>query len=181
MGDYCATSGDIIALAGMTTKHQHFLQDMDVTLQDKMNFGATMRICHPRIWQLLKDKVPFSDGTQIYLKIIFYTMQAILSTTLKPLERVYCLWYSLFFIRMWRSWLSQKEGYSIVDNFISLNSYVCLEINAHGLLNLIFKCLEENSFDNFSPWSYSSQACEGIFRNLRSMRQLNRQLLTAVF
>lgn len=170
MGQYSATSGDIVKLAAITTKDKHFLNYQDLTLKDRMSFASTMRLCHPRIWALLKNKVPGSDGTQIYLKIIFFAMQSVLSTKLNPLERLYCIWYGVFFMRMWRCWLSkQEEYYSQVNNFISLNSYICLELNSHGMLNLIMKCLEENSFTRFLPWMFSSQACESFFRNLRSM------------
>ena len=38
---------------------------------------------------------------------------------------------------------SKKEErmYSLSKNFISLSSYLCMELNAHGLLNLVFKCI----------------------------------------
>ena len=74
MGNYNATSGDIFAVVETTPKDEHCLNDTDLTLNDKMNFTSTMRICHPKIWQLLKVNVPYSDGTQLYLKIIFFTM-----------------------------------------------------------------------------------------------------------
>ena len=51
-----------------------------------------------------------------------------------------------------------------------MNSYICLELNAHGLLNLVLKCLDEKSFKYLLLWTFSSQACEGFYRNLRSMR-----------
>ena len=44
-----------------------------------------------------------------------------------------------------------------------------MELNAHGLLNLIFQCFENGTFQYFLPWQFSSQACEGFSRNLRSM------------
>ena len=92
-----------------------------------------------------------------------------LSSQLSPLQRVYSIWFKVFFMRMWRHWLFKQKTYSTVHNCISLNSYVCMELNAHGLLNLIFHCFEENSFDNFVSWLCSSQPCESFFRNLKSM------------
>ena len=169
MGNYTATSGGITALVEITRKDEHFLTETDLTLNDKMNFASTMNICHPRIWHLLEVNVPSSYATQMYLKIIFFTMQSMLSTKLTPLERIHCAWFGLFFVRMWRYWLFKQKNYSYIHNFISMNSYVCMELNAHGLLNMIFRCLEENSFQHFLPWLFSSQPCEGFFRNLRSM------------
>lgn len=47
-------------------------------------------------------------------------------------------------------------------------TYFCIEINAQGLLNAIFRCIKMNSYDHFIPWQYVSQPCESFFRNLRS-------------
>lgn len=102
MGNYSATSGDIEVLVGIVTKDKHFLKENDLTLKDKMNFSSTMGLCHPRIWNLLQENVPNSDGTRIYLQIIFFSMQSFLSTKLNPLQQIYCIWYGLYFVRMWR-------------------------------------------------------------------------------
>ena len=100
---------------------------------------------------------------------MFFIAQSFLSTTINPLERLYCIHFSLYFVRIWRHWILKKNNYSVINNFLSFNSYVCFEINAHGLLNLIFRCLEDKSFKYFLPWLFSSQACEGFFRNIRSL------------
>lgn len=167
MGNFSAVAGDLHLLVERETKDYHHLQELDLTGKDKMSFGATMRVCHPRIWKLLKEHVPGSDGTQIYLKVIFFSMQAMLSTNLNSLERIYCLWYSIYFLRIWHVWLIEN-GYKVSESFITKNAYECLELNGHGLLNLVFKSMEEGSLELF-PWLYSSQACEGFFRNLRSL------------
>lgn len=134
-----------------------------------MNFGTTMKICHPRIWKLLQKHVPGCEGTQIYLKIMFFHTQIFLSTTLSPLHCLHCMFYCIYFLRMWREWLKSSKDFSEVKNFITVNLYTCLELNAHALLNLILKCIKEKDFKNFYPWIYSSQACEGFFRMLRSV------------
>lgn len=72
IGDFSATSGNIKSLVSCVSKDKHFLTKLDLTLMDKMNFASSMRLCNPRIWKLLKQKVPFSDGTQVYLKIMYY-------------------------------------------------------------------------------------------------------------
>lgn len=170
MGNYVASTNDLVTLVQSCTKEKHRLCANDLTLKDKMNFATTMKICHPRIWSLLEKHVPGSEGTQIYLKIMFFSSQAFLSTNLSALQRLHCMFYCVYFLRLWRAWLkSKREFYSEVKNFITVNSYTCLELNAHGLLNLILKCMIQKDFSNFYPWIYSSQACEGYFRLLRSI------------
>ena len=63
MGNFTAAIGDIRALPELTTKDKHFPNVTDVTFQDKMNFDSTMRLCHPKIWKLLEEKIPESDAT----------------------------------------------------------------------------------------------------------------------
>ena len=81
-----------------------------------MNFGSTMRICDPRIWHGLKKFVRGSEATQFYLKVLFFAMQALLSVSLKPLERVYCILYGIFFLRMWRFWIKNTKTEKEIKN-----------------------------------------------------------------
>ncbi|KAF5281748.1 hypothetical protein FQR65_LT14543 [Abscondita terminalis] len=55
-------------------------------------------------------------------------------------------------------------------NFLSANCYQSIEINAHSLINLI-RALRELKLDEsyFIPWQFGSQACEQLFRSVRSM------------
>lgn len=73
-----------------------------------------------------------------------------------------------FFLRIWRAWLQSVPTYSVTNNFITANAYLCIELNAHGLLNAIFRCMEANLFEKFLLWQYGSQQCESFYRNLRS-------------
>lgn len=95
MGDFIASSAHLKLLFDCVTKAKHGLQNRDLTLEDKMNFASTMRICDPKIWNLLDEHVPSSDSTRMYLKLMFFIAQSQLSTRLNCLERLYCLWYSL--------------------------------------------------------------------------------------
>jgi len=52
--------------------------------------------------------------------------------------------------------------------FLTSNTYICIELNAHGLLLFVEK-IRETDIDQFTPWLCSSQPCEKIFRQMRSM------------
>lgn len=170
IGNYIISASHVKYLLYNFSKDKHLLTKKDIDGKDKMNFGAVLKISHERVIKLLEREVIGSKGTQEYLKIINYITYAFLSTELRILTRLYCMWYSLFFFRMWRQWLSRKESYSVVDNFISLNTYMCIEINAHGLLNLILKGLEDETLnDHLLFHQMGSQPCEGFYRTLRSL------------
>ena len=65
----------------------------------------------------------------------------------------------MFFLRIWRRWLkdnSRSEKYHFVTN----NAYVCVEINAHMMLQLIYNVIN----GVFPPevlrvWNTGSQGC----------------------
>ena len=80
----------------------------------------------------------------------------------------------------------KHELYSIEHNFVTLNAYICVELNAHGLYNMILHHIEIGTFKSFLPYMYGSQPCESSFRLLRSMTptfstMVNCDMLDAIF
>ena len=89
--------------------------------------------------------------------------------SLSPSRRVHLIWKVVFFLRIWRRRL-KDNGRSKKDHFVTNNTYVCVEINAHMMLQLIYNVIN----GVFPPevlrvWNTGSQDCEEIFRLLRSM------------
>lgn len=132
-----------------------------------MNFDAIDKLSNMRVIDLL-DNIPDSSATKQYLLITRYILDSILEKKITILERVYKIWYSTFFLRIWRYWIKLRK-YGMQNNCITLNTYTCIELNAHNLLIIIEKCREKNEIDIFLPWLFSSQPCEKIFRQTRSM------------
>ena len=79
------------------------------------------------------------------------------------------MWKTVFFLRIWRSWLS-GNGYDLKEQFITENAYTCIELNSHMLLNVVFNVIN-NAFppQALRVWLTGSQGCEQMFRLLRSM------------
>ena len=63
-----------------------------------------------------------------------------------------------------------SEEYSIQNNFITENSYSCIELNAHSLITQLLTACKSGY--NFLPWLCGSQSCEKLFRTLRSMSSI---------
>ena len=61
-------------------------------------------------------------------------------------------------------------NYKEQDHFVTSNIYVCIEINCHMLLNLLYN-VKNNIFppETLRIWLCGSQACEETFRVLRAM------------
>ncbi|KAJ8676886.1 hypothetical protein QAD02_012673 [Eretmocerus hayati] len=168
IGDYSISASHLKFLEKYFTKDQHLLTPSDFESRGKMKFKSAIKMCDPRVIKLLK-KVPGSEGTQAYLKLMNFVALSFLSSELNPLMRAYCIWYSAFFLRYWRQWLSSKNNkFTVESNFLSDNTYLCIELNAHGMTNLLMKQLENDPQQvKLLPWQNSSQPCEGFFCTLR--------------
>ncbi|XP_077255597.1 uncharacterized protein LOC143893755 [Temnothorax americanus] len=168
MGNYLVSASHLHILIDTVPKDKHCLTRKDLSLKDKMNFSSVLKISNSKVSELLTKHVSESERTVTYLYVIRLCLSAFLSKTLSPLERIYNIWYCVFFLRLWRAWLHANSQYSITNNFITLNAYLCIEINAQSLIDVIKLLKEIDSPELFLPWQFSSQPCEDFFRHLRS-------------
>lgn len=110
-----------------------------------------------------------SEATRFYLKLMHYLTSAMLDKSLSILERDYRIWFAVASFRAWRYWIMHHETYTLQQNFITLNVYLCAEVNAHSLILISLKLREENiPASVFQPWKFDSQTCESYFRMARS-------------
>ena len=96
-----------------------------------------------------------------------------LDKKLDPMERIKKIWYAVFFLRYWRQWIILHPQYSL-ENFITYNAYICIELNAHSLIVFIMIIRDRFNadFSLFVPWQLGSQSCEKVFRSARSMSNI---------
>lgn len=133
-----------------------------------MKYRAVQTMCDKKVTTLLSSQIQNSEGTAIYSDMIHEVLEAYISPKLKPLERVELLWEWVILLRMWRAWILKQKDYSLSNNFITTNTYYCIEINAYCLIQAIIQFREQNKPTLVLPWLLSSQPCERTFRMLRS-------------
>lgn len=150
------------------SKDVHNLSPMVLDPCDRQNYDSAVRICNEKVTELLRGQ-PESEGTRIFLQIMRNINDSFMDVSLAPLERVYKIWYSVFVLRLWREFLNSKRNLSLKKNFLSLNCYTCVELNAHGLLVSMFQFKNQNSPHLFQPTLFNSQHCESLFRQIRSI------------
>lgn len=150
-------------------KDEHQLTASVLNPVDRQNFSSALRMCHPKVIEMLRKHIEGSDGTAFFLQMIRDFIEAYMIRELTPLNRVRNMWYSLFVIRIWRAFIvSKKKMYTLKDNFLTSNSYTCIEMNAHSLVFSLIYLKENDQADLFKPHLYESQPCEATFRKLRS-------------
>lgn len=170
MGPFKTVSrGHLVELITQTqTRDQHLLCLSDINPKDKMNFKALQKMSDPKVSSLLRKEVKDSEATSTYLELMNQVVAAYTQVDLLPLQRIEMIWEWVFFLRMWRAWVSNSEGYTLQNNFITLNSYCCIELNAHAIIQYIVWFRDQEDHSAFLPWLLSSQVCESTFRALRS-------------
>lgn len=181
MGSYQGSIQHLHQLIRTTNKIDLNLSKSDLNVRDKQNFASCQRISSDNVLDLLfsndQCKATYNYLLILNLMIIAYTQSGI-----PLLERIYYAWIALFYVRLWRIWLyitrrirkssmkTTKTG-DRMNYFITSNALISMEINAHNLIYLYLlieqKILPQSAAD--STHSFSSQPCENIFRDARSL------------
>ena len=170
MGKFLAGSHDLRLVQQSFGKDRHAIRERDINHKDRQNFDAVLHLTSDDVLDLL-SQIPDAKGTLAYLKVIRYAVDSYLDKSLDSTTRLEKIWFAVFFVRYWRGWLLNNPNYTLGNNFITTNAYVCLELNAHSLITFLItlrdspNCTEEQ----FLPWMLGSQSCEKIFRAARSM------------
>lgn len=156
-------------LLDMFTKDKHQLTATTLNSVDRQNFRSALRVCLKRVTDLLRDHIKESESTIQFLQMMRDIIDSLMDYSLTPLQRIRKIWYSVFLIRIWRKFILASKDYTLKDNFLSSNCYACIELNAHNLILCILHLKKINKPELFKPFLYESQACESLFRQLRSM------------
>lgn len=168
LGNYAAASDHLSELVSKYPKNLHFLTSAVLNHNHKMNFKSVQLIISNDVIRCLSH-VKNSLGTQLYLTLIQEVLDSYLHRNLSALDRVYKIWHAVFFLRIWRKWIKTSSEFTLTDNFITLNTYTGIEIDAHTMLILIARYIKENRLQDFTPWYLGSQANEEWFRAARSL------------
>ena len=170
LGRYAAGAHHLQLVQTSFSKDQHGLRERDIDCRDKQNFDSVLRITSSSVMTQLAQ-IPDAMGTYVYLKALKAVLDSYLNKELHPLDRIYNIWYALFFFRYWRQWLLSVPSFSLGNNFITRNAYLCIELNAHALI--MFMRTLRDTYPGCaalsSPWKLGSQSCEKTFRAVRSM------------
>lgn len=149
-------------------KDIHLLTATTLNPVDRQNFASVQKMCHVRVTNLLKAEILNSEATVIFLEMVRDIIESFMNPDLMPLERIRKIWYPLFIIRIWRYFIINRREYKLKENFLTSNCYACVELNAHGLVQIMLELQKIGKEELFIPTLFSSQQCESTFRQLRS-------------
>lgn len=169
IGRFTASSKhlEVLQQNGSLSKIDHELTETIVgsdRSKDKMNTVGTENVCHKKVHPLLKKYVPGSDGTIQLLKIMDFLLDAFVREKTPDRERLFKCIYVLEFLRRWIT--DQKRRRRGFESSFTKHCFECVELNTFFLVNLLAR--GNGSLIRLC----SSQACEKLFRQLRSMSTL---------
>lgn len=101
IGNFLISASHLQELIETYSKDKHLLRRSDLIPEDKMNFRSAEKICAPTVLELLKH-IPESQGTIAFLKSMNYVLTSFLDKSLTVEDRIYRIWYGVYFFRMWR-------------------------------------------------------------------------------
>lgn len=159
----------LVYLLANFPKDRHELTVTILNPIDRQNFASVKRMCDTKVISLLRGEVLGGEGTALFLEMAKNIIDSYMDKTLAPLDRVQKIWYSLFIIRIWREFVTKSRKYTLKDNFLTMNCYACIELNAHALIQIMCYLRDNGMESLFLPHLFSSQQCESTFRLLRSL------------
>lgn len=137
----------------LVPKAEHCLTENIVNSNDRQNFDNVLKICDNTIINLIETHVKYSQGTVFYLKIMSSILRSYLDPSLSPLERIRCICFSNFMLRIWRENIIQSKTNTLKEHFVTLYAYICVEINAHSIIYLMLYYKDRNMDDLFTTES----------------------------
>ena len=157
-------------------KEDHFLRERDLNRHDKQNYDAVLHMISACP---LLENIPGAFGTKCYVEIIQNVVDSYEDKSLGCISRIEKIWYANFFLRYWRKWIMLLHSYTLKNNFITHNCYMCVELNAHAIIvyALTIRDFFKGDARNFLPWMLGSQTCERMFRAVRSMSSIYSTVL----
>lgn len=172
-GKKIITVSHLKCLIETVPKDVHGLVTSDVLPEDRQNYRSLEKVMEDRVLDSLEKHIIDSEATIEYLKLCKSVTSSLLNRQISPLERLYNMWRSVFVLRIWRNFIEKSDLYKVSNNFISLNAYDCIEVNALCLTRLIMNLRNKRQPELFMPHLFDSQPCERTFRQLRSLGTIN--------
>lgn len=169
LGNKIISIGHVKYLIDIVSKDKHKLTNYDTDPKDRQNFASAEKISNSMVSKCLNEYVPDSSGTVLYLNIMNNLITSFMDPNVTPFKRIYLIWWTIFVLRFWRIWLQQQENFNLENNFITSNCYTCVELNGHALVQVMIYLRKTNQSHLFIPILFGSQACESIFRQMRSL------------
>ena len=121
-------------------KLKHGLTQQAINNKDKQNYSSIALLVEQKVEACLQESmlVMKTKGIIVYSSLMRNIRDCFFNKSLSPVERLYLIWKTIFFLRIWRTWLN-VNNYNENDHFVTPNAHICMELNGHLLLNTVVR------------------------------------------
>lgn len=128
IGSEVACRGHLTEVLKKFHEARHGLTHRSIDDKDKQNYTGIGLLVKPCVEECLKglSSTLKTSGTVVYLKLMRDVRDSFFDKSLSPLRRIYLIWKSIYFLRIWRSWLAENN-LAESDHFITNNAHLCVE------------------------------------------------------
>lgn len=109
MGNFEVSIKHLQSLVKDVQKSVHDLSQIDVYPNDRMNYDSFEKFTSNRTIEALQKYIKQNDATVQYLQIYRDATSSFLKVNLSPTERIFNIWHSLFFTRIWRNYIKPQS------------------------------------------------------------------------
>lgn len=103
IGNKIASISHLKMLINLVSKDVHGLVYSDICPDDRQNFESLQKIMQPNVRAALEKYIFGSEGTVEFIRICQEIISSLYDDDLTPLDRIYLIWRSTFFLRACRS------------------------------------------------------------------------------
>ena len=116
LGTEVACPFHLIQLIQEIPKARYGLTKKAVDNKDKQNYSSIAMLVDEKVETCLNElSHKFKTyGTVVYITIVRSIRDATFDKSLAPIKQIYLMWFSLYFLRIWRTWLNEN-GYTESD------------------------------------------------------------------
>ena len=157
------------------------LHKSDISLRDRQDCKALMRLVGERVLHWLRGRIPADDRCRplfYFLQLVRFAVYSFIDPELSVEQRVYQICYSRYFVEGWR--LHLLAAGRAAEQCITKNAFDCIIMNMDAMLLFLAFILQNPHLRPVVPfalWRLGTQDLEHGHRDVR--RQRKYELCTA--
>ena len=108
MGSEVACRAHLFHVLITFNKSKHGLTQQAIHNKDKQNYSSIALLVEQKVEACLQESmlVMETKGTIVYSSLMRNIRDCFFNKSLSPVERLYLIWKTIFFLRIWSSWLN---------------------------------------------------------------------------
>ena len=171
----------LVSNCGLTTlQHGIKLTDLHRVGYDAMDWPSAERLISPRALSCLRAQIPFNptfEPMHRYLTLCRRYILLFQSCVVPWTTRISYAAYVVTYLRLWRLWIMNTNGYTLKDNFITRECFTDVKLSCHAFVLVLLTYDKLNIAKPPDMRRMGTDCCEDLFSSLGSW-VMNKRIYT---